>query len=889
MFTALALLPLLSPAAAPISPSAAPVLFHQDQRLDDKALAGLSEALAAYFAARAKGQDGIDDARAAVESALKQTFPDRDPLSQVADLERAVQLARARTLGSVRTGKVTDAVHAEGAFARAPLEYTYRVPRDYDEKRTYPLILAIPDEGETPPDHLRDFWSSQLVKENAIVVVVAMPEDPDDWHQVMVNALPGGLCHVLTATRIAVENFAVDPDRIFVAGRGAGVAAALHAGNTTPQRFAGIVGLTGDAAELAPDNFGNLPVYLAGGGARATAFVEAATGMGFEHCVLRPLGGELDAWRWMGLSPRKVAPERIRIAVGEPFPVRSGWMRVTPSEVKPVLTARADRKTNTIRLEAKGASRIVLYLNDRLVDLDQPVRVIAGGKEGTTVVPRNLALTLDRLHDGTSDAGCIYTAELVLDLGQGALWPEPTPIADNAEFHQKLATAEGSLDALWALHVWCTGQQLGHQSVSVLRRILRLEPDHKAARAALGHRWSSVQWFTSQAALDRFTASQEPGAAAARGWVEYQGLWMHPSERANLSKGLVKDQETGEWLTSAERKRLANGWKRQDLDWIPPDQTDRIDQGLWRVDGEWVDLTVADRRRANIGSMWHIPGARVRLHATTDRAVALKARGHMELAIEDMRKVFGAAPALPLDVTLLRIEEQFDRFAFGEPDGRRPPSHIARLHLVHNAFFAESWFPQAGGKPSYAGMGVGLWDADYPSGDAYGVHSARIAVGLSYVDALDPSPKATKAWPKDDYFTEFEAEKQLPAWLRWGAAVYAERFYEDTTVPPGGDRWWTRRWSIENMDLLGGLRPLDQVFAFQLDPDNQDDARRLLIEVGLLVAFLVDGECAPVAAAHAELKKALIAGRLRRKQVTTLTEALVAHEAELRAFATVKK
>jgi hypothetical protein len=854
---------------------------------EDGTLESLSRAFSAYFKARERG-DGVEGAHKFLQASLHETFPGGSPLRNVDAIERALQLSRAHSLGKVRKGKITEDVYVGGAFQGLGLSYAYRVPKDYQPKvELYPLILAIPDQGESPAHHLRDSWSSREVQERAIVVVIEMPADPGKWDKVMVNGLPGGLCHVLTGARIATERFAANPNRVFVAGRGKGVLAAMAAGNTQPQRFAGIVGRAGDAAELEPDNFGTLPVFLAGGGARATAFVKAAVAEGLEHCTLSADTSELKAWTWMAEQRRNVAPRRIVLAVGEPFPVRSGWLRAMPSEVRPQLTASLDARTNTVRLEARGASRVVFYLNDRMLDLDRPLKIIAGPKKGTARVRRNLALTLDRLVDGTSDTGCLYTAELVIDLGPGPLWPEaPRPPRDKS-FEARLTAAEGSVDALWKLHEWCLGNSRVPESVTTLKSLLRLDPDHREARSALGHRWSPVQWFTSQAALDTFNGTQDAQWAAESGWVKYQSSWMHTDERSRLSKGMQKNYETGEWVSGAERKLLDQGWKRQDLQWIEPQEALHLDQGLWRVDGEWVDLAAADRRRAVIGSMWCIPGAQVRLHTTCDREVALLARAHMERAIGDMRKVFGAVPPLPLDVTLLRIEEQFDRFAFGETDGRRPPSHVGRLHLIHNGYFAESWFPAEGGSPSYRGMGVGLWDKDYPNGDAYGVHSARVALGLSYMDALDPSPKAHRTYPDIDYYAEFEAEKRLPQWLRWGGPVYAERFFEDTAVPPGGDPWWARSWSIENLERLGGLRPVAEIMAFEIDPDQREDAQRFLIEAGLLVAFMVDGDHEPVAIAHADFKHALAAGRLRRSHLERLAEALTQGETALIAFASL--
>jgi hypothetical protein len=307
------------------------------------------------------------------------------------------------------------------------------------------------------------------------------------------------------------------------------------------------------------------------------------------------------------------------------------------------------------------------------------------------------------------------------------------------------------------------------------------------------------------------------------------------------------------------------------------------------VDGEWIDLASANRRHAEIHSMWHIPVGELVVHATADRAVALRAAAEMRRALGDLRLVFGAEPEYPLPVAVLRDEEQYDRMAFGDPDGRRPPTHVGRLHVIHSAYFAESWFEPVEGDYEFRGMGVCYWDAYAPNGDLYGVHSARLAVGLSYAEALDPSPKAVRAAREDgpglDYYPSYTAEKKLPAWLRYGGAVYAERYFHDTTVGPEGDAWWTRKWSLDNLRQRGGLRPLSEVFAFPIDPDDRDGSIKLLIECGLLAAFMVDGGCAPVTEEHANLKRALVNGRLHPNGIEALEEALAAHEAELRAFA----
>lgn len=869
-----------------------PLGAQDDRRFEDADLEELSARLAGYLASRTEGKD-LETARMQLLQtfeALRLEAKGVDPLSLHADLARAYWLAR-EDEKSLRAGKVVTQSYEEGSFAEAPLEYAYRLPKGYEASGPgYPLILAVPDVDEKPADHIRDHWSLREFQEQCIVVSVAMPKDSVNWHRVAVSGAPGGLCHVLTALRLAEQRFALDEMRLFVAGRGEGVPAAVAAGNYAPQRFAGIVGRAGDAGEGGPANFVNLPTYFTGGGAQASAFQAAAKSAGHDNCLLQPDGDEGDVWSWLSEKRRAVYPERVTVAPGDPFPTRVSWLRISPIASDAKITGTLDKADNSVTLEGAGAARATLYLNDGLLDLGRPIKVFANGLEQEVRVERHLPTTLDLLHDQTSDAGCVYVARVHCKLGEG-LPVLSTKAAEqhDPEYDEALAAALGDVQKLWSLHEWCLATDRVARSSACLHKLLRLDPDHAEARAALGHRRSGAQWFTNVEALERFERSQEENYAKARGHVLYKGLWMHPDERSLSGKGRIKDQETGEWLDLAAQRRLEDGWVRQDLEWIEPEDAHYVDDGLWKVDGEWLPLGEANLRRSETYSMWHRPGAAIRLHTTVDRQTASWAQSEMERALHDLQRVFGAEPVLPLDVAMLHDEEQYDRFAFGAPDGRRLATHAGRLHTIHSAFFAESWFPSDSGKPRYSGMGVCYWNADVPNGSAYGVHSARLATGLSYVGQLDPSPKAVRkalsSGAGGEYYARFVAEQKLPAWLRIGGAVYAERFFVDRFVAEDGNPNWARDWSLSNLQQLGGLRPLEELFAAELDPDDRDGSRKLMIEFGLLVAFLVDGECAPATAAHEAFKAQMIAGRLHGNHLEALAEALLENEGDLRAFA----
>lgn len=856
------------------------------------ALLAIGRAAERYFAAREQ-HASVDEARANVLAAIaaaQAKTPGWSPLKSSGDLGLALELAAAARAEKLRDGNVrVESLH-EGAFTHTGLEYALRLPKDYDAAKRYPLLLSLPDFDEKPADHIRTHWIDAGVRDGAILVSPAMPRELESWTPVAVTGRPGGVTHVLSVLRVVSARFSVDVDRVYLIGRGRGAPAAIAAANNSPQRFAGVVTRSGEPGELGPRNFSNLPVLLIAGGAQATAFQEGADKLGFTHCTSLPTGGERELWEWARKNPRKRAPSKVNLVPGEPFPARVYWIRAASYEFDSAATVELDRAANSVNITANGVWRLSLHLNDELLDLDKPIRVVANGAESQRTVSRSLPSALEWLHEGMSDTRCVYTARLDIDLVPPPVSGPPAPSAEDiAKFRSELAVAGGDPAKLWELHLVWKSSKKDFLAECALRKLLRVEPDHLQARAALGHERVGDRWFTSLAARDRYRVGQDPAVAPTRGLVKRKSGWVHPEEVALLAKGLSKDSTTGEWLSGDDREKLAKGWARQDLEWIAPADVGSLDVGLWRADGEWLDLPSANQRHASIDSMWRIPTHEIELHTTCDRDVGLRAIEHMGRALDDLRRVFGVEPMLPLSVALLREEEQYDRFAFGDVDGRRRASHGGRLYTIHYGVVAESWFPPSDGRRATSGIGVGYWDAYVPNGDSYGVHSARLAVGLSFVEALDPSPKAVKAalagGPKADYYAAYQAEKLLPAWLRYGGAVYAERYFNDASVGEGGDRWWARKWSIENIARMGGLDDLDTVFAFQLDADKRDASRKLLNEAGLIVAFLVDSECAPVRAAHEDFKRALLAGRVTPKVIAAMVDAVKAHQAELKAFA----
>ena len=456
--------------------------------------------------------------------------------------------------------------------------------------------------------------------------------------------------------------------------------------------------------------------------------------------------------------------------------------------------------------------------------------------------------------------------------------------AVDAEFEKRLAEAKGDADKLWALYGWCVDTSRDAAGRETLRAVIKANTDHLEARRALGHVRHDGRWFTSQKKVDQAIAKQRDKDAKAAGLVKYDGEWVEPADLPFLEKGLVRGPE-GDWMTAEDLERQEGGWVRQDLVWVSPEEIPKMEEGLWKCGEEWLTTDEADRHHGRFERCWVIPSDHLELWTSCSRATATSAIGEMERCYRDMVKVYGFAPSGRIRVALFKSSDQMGFFA-AESAAGRPAADGRRLVEALSSTFMESWLME-GGK-GWLGAGASFWNATRENGDSFGVHDARMAFGLSFADGIDPSPEAIETLNKKGYradFVEaFYGEKVIPVWFSWGAACYGSRYYEDNSVARGGDQWWVRKWSVDNLKRQGGLSFLRPVFDLELDPQNIRTGT-LINGAGLITSFIIDGGCAEVIEAHAELKQALRAGKVTQKLFDSLRKAVEGHEEDLRTFA----
>ena len=339
---------------------------------------------------------------------LEKTPAQGDLLRSPSDLGFSYWLSYDYSKQRTTKGKVdkTEYIYPDAGFTKeTPLEYAVWTPAKYAVKSgPYPLLIVIPDEGQSPEQHLTEDWADGELRDGLILAVPSMPEDTASWGA---QALP----RVMVLMRAMTETYALDFNRIYLGGKGVGLAQAGAIAEKFPDRFAGLVGRSGDLGDLRADNFRNLPSYFAGG-AKVTAFRDSTKELGWDNCTLEPEGTEKEIWNWIQAHARPAYPEEIVLAPGSPLPRRSAWLEVPPSDYAPTarIRARIDRASNHVTIDGTGVTDCVVYLNDAMLDLEKPITVTANGVETQVQVARSHKAFLTNIYSGRSDPGRVFVA-----------------------------------------------------------------------------------------------------------------------------------------------------------------------------------------------------------------------------------------------------------------------------------------------------------------------------------------------------------------------------------------------------------------------------------------------------------------------------------------------
>ncbi len=352
----------------------------------------IAKEVAAYWTAKQEVK-GIQAAFDKLSETLDKTQSRlKDPVLEalVEDWERIFFFTTLELLDDKsKKGKV-ETVTAEAPKGGA-LTYSYHVSKKYLPKEgPYPMILIVPDEGVAPAAHLDSDWADPALRDAAILVALKMRSPVEEWSG------ENGVVDVMSAFSVVKDAFALDYDRIFLAGAGKGFQAAVATANAFPHLFAGLIG-RGEVADGDADNLRNLPSILTSEGEGAQAFKKRIDDAGFGNCQLAAAAGLPELWAWVAERRRDSYPAHLTFSPKLPTARGAHWVGLERVSVEegPRVDVQADRASNTITIDAERVGIIEVNFNDVLVDMDKPVKVIVNGTAHEAFIPRNRRTMID--------------------------------------------------------------------------------------------------------------------------------------------------------------------------------------------------------------------------------------------------------------------------------------------------------------------------------------------------------------------------------------------------------------------------------------------------------------------------------------------------------------
>ena len=470
-------------------------------------------------------------------------------------------------------------------------------------------------------------------------------------------------------------------------------------------------------------------------------------------------------------------------------------------------------------------------------------------------------------------------------------------VQDDPALETKLAACGKDVPKLLELAASYVGGPMQASSEKVYRKVIEIDPKNEVAHKALRHQFYDGKWFESFAELAKFKR-EETAKMKAKGLVRYKDQWVPEADAPFMKMAWTKDPK-GIWVNPSEvaQAKQVEEWttagyqfRADDNSWIAPADFDKWKELQWKCAEAWLDMTAANEFHSKLEQSWDLMGEHFQVLATTDWEGANIARWHADKTYGDLVRLFGTAPAKPPHFFVLNSLQQYNQAAGGTPILVESEG----ISSLHGAYFADAFYTR-GTPPQFLGCGVSYWDRKDPKIAGWGPYWLRWAAAQSFVDAIDPSWSAVGEWigngARGDiatYAAPFWGEKKIPRWLRYGAASYVERFMKNPEAAEGSDPWTFRAFACDEIKKGGGLRKLDDVFAFQLNVADIEGSSKLYHEAGLVVAYLLDGAKGDKELAQdlSAFQKALQTGSKAdvTAAATALQKTLAKHENDIKKF-----
>ena len=264
------------------------------------------------------------------------------------------------------------------------------------------LYISLHGGGGTTPDVNDGQWENQKkLYKPAEGIYLAPRAITNTWD---LHFVPEADAFYERIIQMAVTFLDVDPDKVYLMGYSAGGDGVWRLAPRMADHWAAASMMAGHPGDVSLLSLRNTP-FMIWCGAEDSAYkrneecakrieemdalqAEDPSGYVHEGHIVQGKGHWMDledaaAVPWMASFRRNPFPERIVWCQEEVNKDHFYWLGVPKSQTSKgkLLTAVLDKGNNAIVIEKSDFTRVTLYLNDTMLDLDKPVKVLYGERE----------------------------------------------------------------------------------------------------------------------------------------------------------------------------------------------------------------------------------------------------------------------------------------------------------------------------------------------------------------------------------------------------------------------------------------------------------------------------------------------------------------------------
>lgn len=293
------------------------------------------------------------------------------------------------------------------------------------------LFISMHGGGSVPAKVNDQQWHNQIFLYQPEEGVYIAPRAPwDDWDMWFKPGMDE-LLERLIQTAVVVGN--VSPDKVYLLGYSAGGDGVWRMASRMADRWAAASMMAGHPGNTSQVNLRNLP-YMIWVGGKDSAYdrnrlgaerghmmdsLQQADPAGYIHetHILKDKGHWMDradtaAIAWMAQYHRNPWPQRVVWRQEEVVSPSFYWLTAPADELQSGRTVIAEYKDNIIEILRCDYTRLLLRLNDSMVDLDRPVVVRYQGRILFEGKPIRTIATLCRTLNERSDLRYMFPAEV---------------------------------------------------------------------------------------------------------------------------------------------------------------------------------------------------------------------------------------------------------------------------------------------------------------------------------------------------------------------------------------------------------------------------------------------------------------------------------------------